>query len=348
MEKNFHYVYKITHVPSGHYYIGRRSWYSIDDKYIGSGSRWSKEFLDVYPYEEFTKEILWHGPSELLQKKEDHFIIENEGPLMVNLKRLGPGGVIRHHKSTLDLISKASNKQFESQEARDYVGKKTKEWIEENPEAFKLRTKKATATQQTSEWISKQSEILKKVCGTPEARKNNSESRKKWIKENPEKVAEINAKKKATMNTPESFAKRSASAKRWQRENPEDAKAAQAKSRKTCGTPEARENNRKRNKQWRKDNPEAARERQERANATNGTPEARKANGDRIRKFFQNNPHPSRTRIEVLYDDGRKEVYPSMTHVPGVPQSTISQIHAGIVKVSKKYGIVGVRKIPKT
>lgn len=63
------YVYKVTHIPSGDYYIGKRQKSpNSKEKYFGSGRVWKKK-LKKYPIEEFQKEVLgvYYSVEELKQ-----------------------------------------------------------------------------------------------------------------------------------------------------------------------------------------------------------------------------------------------------------------------------------------
>lgn len=57
MEK-YGYIYKITHKPTGFYYIGKRVGFGDYDTYYGSGTAWEKEILNKHPLKEFKKELL--------------------------------------------------------------------------------------------------------------------------------------------------------------------------------------------------------------------------------------------------------------------------------------------------
>lgn len=69
------YIYLITHIPTGRYYIGqRRSEDPDNDKYMGSGTEW-KRILAAHPAEEFSKKILARtDDQEELNKLEEKFV----------------------------------------------------------------------------------------------------------------------------------------------------------------------------------------------------------------------------------------------------------------------------------
>lgn len=51
------YIYKVIHIPTQNYYIGKRCSFKDFDSYYGSGSYW-KKFMSNKPIGEFRKEIL--------------------------------------------------------------------------------------------------------------------------------------------------------------------------------------------------------------------------------------------------------------------------------------------------
>lgn len=58
MKKYYGYIYKITHTPSGRYYIGQHKGCDPDhDGYLGSGKVWLK-IVESHPLLEFRKEVL--------------------------------------------------------------------------------------------------------------------------------------------------------------------------------------------------------------------------------------------------------------------------------------------------
>ena len=233
--KDFHYVYKITHTPTGHYYVGRRSWYSADDRYLGSGVRWNKEFVDVYPRKQFHREILWHGNSALLKGKEEHFIELHDGPLMMN-SMVVSGGVITLNEHSRNLVGVASRERGKCPEYIKNQSNKNKEWTQNNPEAEAERQAKSTASKNTPEYKAaaslktsaqmtperrefqrqvsknlwkdpefkaKKVEQGKKQFETEESRKAHGELNKIWIKNNPEAEAERQRKSADAHRTPE-------------------------------------------------------------------------------------------------------------------------------------------------
>lgn len=87
----YHYIYRITNIITGSYYIGCHSSKSLDDNYYGSGVR-LKRSIAKYGIENFKKEIL-----VICKDREEKFAVEKQliteellnDPLCLNL---GPGG----------------------------------------------------------------------------------------------------------------------------------------------------------------------------------------------------------------------------------------------------------------
>ncbi len=69
------YIYIVTHLPTGRYYIGQRKHTDpANDKYMGSGTAW-KKILAAHPAEEFDKEILaLANDQKELNKLEEKFV----------------------------------------------------------------------------------------------------------------------------------------------------------------------------------------------------------------------------------------------------------------------------------
>lgn len=109
-----HYIYKITHIPTGRYYIGQKIRSSKPpelDGYWGSGTVW-KQIFKSYPKSEFIKEILEdHVSDEEIDNLEKKYInnLYKSDPLCKNLCE-GGGTVsgMKHSEETKKKISRAS------------------------------------------------------------------------------------------------------------------------------------------------------------------------------------------------------------------------------------------------
>lgn len=88
------YIYKITHIPSGEFYIGQHKAEEFDENYWGGGTRIRRK-LDNYPLEEFEREVLEtaQSPEELNSlelKYVDLKVVQD--PKCLNLKEGGDCG----------------------------------------------------------------------------------------------------------------------------------------------------------------------------------------------------------------------------------------------------------------
>jgi hypothetical protein len=68
----YHYVYKITNLITGEFYIGKHSTYKLFDNYMGSGSK-IRQSINKYGIEHFKKEVLCS-----CETPDDAFIKEHE------------------------------------------------------------------------------------------------------------------------------------------------------------------------------------------------------------------------------------------------------------------------------
>lgn len=82
------YIYRITHIPTGRYYIGQhKSICPTNDDYLGSGIAW-KKIVAAHPKEEFSKQILAYSDDpEELDRLETAYIgdLYNSDKLCKNL-----------------------------------------------------------------------------------------------------------------------------------------------------------------------------------------------------------------------------------------------------------------------
>ena len=91
--KKYGYIYKITHIPSGRYYIGQHRSEVFDEKYWGNG-RVIKDMYKKYSLEEFSREVLaWAKTQEELNSLEEYYIGDKfeKDIKCLNLKSGGEG-----------------------------------------------------------------------------------------------------------------------------------------------------------------------------------------------------------------------------------------------------------------
>ena len=120
----YHYIYRITHIPTGRFYIGKRIYSGKDwrnDPYMGSGTI-IKNLLKAHPLIEFRKEVLcFCRDAEQLLKAEEAAVGTQyqDNPLCVNLCAGGAGVVGRViSEETRAKIGAAKKGQTHSEEAR--------------------------------------------------------------------------------------------------------------------------------------------------------------------------------------------------------------------------------------
>lgn len=100
--RKYHYVYKITRVKDGMYYIGMHSTDRVDDEYFGSGTR-IRRSIAKYGKDAHTKEILEFLPDRRSLKTREAEIVNEEclnDPLCMNLALGGFGGCTQISEET--------------------------------------------------------------------------------------------------------------------------------------------------------------------------------------------------------------------------------------------------------
>lgn len=128
----YHYIYRITHIPTGRFYIGKRIYSGKDwrnDPYMGSGTI-IKNLLKAHPLIEFRKEVLcFCRDAEQLLKAEEAAVGTQyqDNPLCVNLCAGGAGVVGRViSEETRAKIGAAKKGQTHSEEAKAKMSKALK------------------------------------------------------------------------------------------------------------------------------------------------------------------------------------------------------------------------------
>lgn len=187
-----HYVYKITHIETGCFYIGMRSCKAdiAVDPYLGSGII-IKKFINKYGKEAFKKEILYIGNSRTdISNKEKELVTIDllSNPLCLNLRT---GGEFKEsftfHPDVCMKISKSLKQFYSNEENIKALSERTKDYYEKNPEAKK-----------------RISDMRKYYTNDPEHIKKVKEIRK-FLHEN----TDLNEKIKIGLNKPEVKLKRS-------------------------------------------------------------------------------------------------------------------------------------------
>src|SRR5271157_3901627 len=89
-----HFLYRVTNILNGRFYVGMHSTENVDDGYLGSGKRIKRE-IKKHGKENFKKKILEELPSRNALEEREAEIVNEEllrDPLCLNLKNGGEGG----------------------------------------------------------------------------------------------------------------------------------------------------------------------------------------------------------------------------------------------------------------
>lgn len=114
-ERKYNYIYKITCLKNGKYYIGMHSTDNLEDGYMGGGKK-IKNSIKKHGKDAHRKEIVeFFENREDLKNQEMQLVNENllNDPMCMNL-RLGGGGGIRseEHHSKMRIGASKKNSQF--------------------------------------------------------------------------------------------------------------------------------------------------------------------------------------------------------------------------------------------
>ncbi len=129
-EIKYHYIYKITNLKNGKYYIGMHSTYNLDDGYMGSGVK-IKKSIERFGKDNHETIILEYCTTRCMLKKREKEIV-NEIVLKdikcLNMKEGGDGGFV--DKKHRDKFLKAGRIQRKKKrEAKERKQSKLTIWI---------------------------------------------------------------------------------------------------------------------------------------------------------------------------------------------------------------------------
>ena len=147
----YHYIYKITCLKNGRYYIGMHSTSNLDDGYMGGGLL-IKKSIKKHGRETHSKEILEFLPDRgSLIEREIQIINEDllNDPLGMNLNKGGEGGW-KKEWSTLGAIS-ANKKNWQDPEFREKMKKVSSSTFKKLWEEKKLLTPDWTGKKHSEE-----------------------------------------------------------------------------------------------------------------------------------------------------------------------------------------------------
>jgi len=117
-ERRYHYIYKITCLKNGRYYIGMHSTDNLEDGYFGGGKR-IKNPVKKHGKDAHRKEILeFFENRDLLKKRESEIVNEKllKDFMCMNLQPGGGGGFINeeHMKKATRLGAFATNQKIKN------------------------------------------------------------------------------------------------------------------------------------------------------------------------------------------------------------------------------------------
>lgn len=129
----YHYIYKVTFLENGKYYVGMHSTNNLEDGYMGSGRR-IKWLIKKYGKESFKFEILEYLPTRQALIEREEQIVSKEllkDLKCLNLKEGGEGGFsswsLAKRKVSLANKKKQSLRR-EQQEALKLLLRRKKSW----------------------------------------------------------------------------------------------------------------------------------------------------------------------------------------------------------------------------
>lgn len=155
-EHEFHYIYKITNIKNGNYYIGMHSTSNLEDGYMGGGKRIINS-IEKYGKNLHKKEIIEFLDNRINLGKREREIVNDDlikDPLCMNLCR---GGHYNDRGWTKEDRIKGSKKLSELWE--------NPEWREKRVNQFKERLKNNNGKLWTSFKDLKHKEESKKKIG---------------------------------------------------------------------------------------------------------------------------------------------------------------------------------------
>ena len=180
-ERKYHYIYKITCLKNGRYYIGMHSTDNLEDGYMGGGKR-IKNSVKKHGKDAHRKEILeFFENRELLRQREIQIINEDllNDPLCMNLQPGGGGGFINEHhkKKCLDGLSTYMKKLWKDPDYIEKSSKRSSEYMKKRHSNGLIRYDTFTGRRHSENTINKMRES-KINHGKGE---NNSQYGTKWI-----------------------------------------------------------------------------------------------------------------------------------------------------------------------
>lgn len=166
----FHFTYRVTHLPTGRFYLGKHTTAKMDDGYLGSGTIWLR-ILKAHPKDEFSRTVLqFFGSKDEVSDAERELITSDmlADPLCENLIPGGTGGSATNfwrNSSTAEISKKAAAtlrnnpSKLATRNIRLGIAHKTR--LQADPAALnsnltKMHTKTRGSVKATTSWIQRQ------------------------------------------------------------------------------------------------------------------------------------------------------------------------------------------------
>lgn len=177
----YFYIYKITHIDSGKFYIGQHRTNNLDDGYFGSGIL-LKNMLKSHDKSEFKKEIIAYANSlEELNKLEEELIGDSYKKDEKCLNLMKGGRCCQFSDTHLERMSKAfkgqknpmygrkgelspwwGRKHTEEQKQKISENNKKHHKIKDKQKFSEIQSLKSKGKPKSEEWKKQQSERMKK------------------------------------------------------------------------------------------------------------------------------------------------------------------------------------------
>ena len=201
-----HYTYRIDNLINGKYYIGKHSSESLDDGYMGSGTR-IKAAIAKYGIENFKKTILKTFPtSEEAFEHEAQIVTmaEVNDPMCYNIQPGGKGGQKRF---TDEELKEHLSEQQRKYQKEYYQRPEVKEWMRKYMKEYRQRSEvKEQQRKYKKEYNRRNKEHRREYNQRPEVKERHKEyhqqnkehilkQQKEYYQQNKERLKEYRRKK---------------------------------------------------------------------------------------------------------------------------------------------------------
>lgn len=123
--KKYNFIYKVTNIINGKFYIGKHSTNNLDDGYMGSGlyisrakKKYGSEFNKI-----FKREILEDCDSLDILNEQEKYYIDIDDILCMNIAKGGTGGDTYTNNPNLDKIKNKFRGHTHSKETKEKMAR---------------------------------------------------------------------------------------------------------------------------------------------------------------------------------------------------------------------------------